>query len=293
MINIKPLKYDLNDNKTHMEKENFYNSIDEDFKTLFNKNTPPTKYILTNGANKEFTSGLGGTNKAITELGKKINNTELFFNHDNIKLFFDSNDIDLEDTPIIKKIIENENQKINFKDEKKLAGSVFLSEPFKLDKNKNKKIYSKKIKVFHINGINWKNAKKENEKNSNEFVEAYYKSILDYFFNEKNDDEVLHLIQTPGFYFGGTYYTTLALIKAIKEKFIKINEKNIKFQNNKLLTIDIDFTKNIGEETGEDLLYDLDILIKKINTKLPKKNNTKKNNKEIKKTNYTKKNKKK
>lgn len=268
MINIKQWKFKSDDIKTHMEEQYFYNSIDNEYKKLYN-NTLPTKYILTNGANGEFKSGGAGTNSAITELGKQVNNNEnLFFYQNNINLIFNSCD---EDIPILKNIIDNDNQKIKFIDEYYCAGSVFLSNPLETDENKDKTIYEKKIKVFHIKGINWKLVDNKNiEKNSIDLVKAYYKSILDYFFDKENDDEVLHLVQTPGAIFGGTKHTTKGLFNAIKDKFNEINKKNISFKNNKLLTVDID---------NYNYLSYIDDIIKKINKTEKHTNNKTKFNK--------------
>ena len=281
MINLQVLKYEPQNLKTQFNKKEYYDFIDSKYNKLFKKT--PTKYILTNGANVNFVSGMGGTNNAITELGKKINNENLFFNHNNIELKFNScdsqyNDL-YEDKLIIKTIIQNDNQKIKFNNESYCAGSVFLSEPFKLDENKDKTIYGKKIKVFHIKGINWndvENKNKNNEKYSILLVKTYYKSILDYFFNENNDDEVLHLVQTPGMLFGGTYHTTLGLINAIKDKLTEIDEKNINITNNKLLTVDVDFEKQIDDKDGGNMLNNLENLVETINKKVKPTLNNKK-----------------
>lgn len=69
--------------------------------------------------------------------------------------------------------------------------------------------------VYHIKGWNHKLSKPKYDVENNEdykiVVTAYYIAIMDHFFknieNKKDKMSILHLIQCPGFLFGGTKIT--------------------------------------------------------------------------------------
>jgi len=208
-------KFNMNDNKTNMEKEEFYTNLQETNLT--------TSFYLTNGMNKNFVSGGGGTNLAITNITSK------FFNITNFEVIFNSKEI------VIKNNLTDELQKIthqNILSDYKYPGTVFY-----ISDDKFKYLSKFEIKgVYHINGWNHSIKNIENTNKYKILVTEYYKNIMDHFFKKCSNDSkhmsILHLIQCPGKLFNGGEITANILIKTVKEYLIKNKDQltNLNFK---------------------------------------------------------------
>ena len=242
-VKLITLKYDTNDLKTDMSNANFYNYLDKQYKTLFKISEIPIKYSLTNGMNVNFNSSGSGTTGAIDNLEKVINSADFFVNHTNDtinEIYNPTNDNQINTNDDIIKIINNNGQLITYTDKtgkkKTPAGSVFLSDPFKLPENANKNIYGKKINIYHIKGLSISG---DIETKTVILVKQYYKKVLENFM--ESDSQVLFLAQIPGFYFHAGVITAIAFYEAVSEYLNNLDKSVLNtLQTNKLIVIDFD-----------------------------------------------------
>lgn len=246
-VKLITLKYDTNNFKTDMSNTEFYKYLDEQYKNLFKTYEIPIKYSLTNGMNVNFNSSGSGTTGAIDNLENVINIAGFFVNHTNDtinEIYNPTNDNQINTNDDIINIINNLTQIIKYTDktgqQQKPAGSVFLSDPFKLPENVNKKIYEKQINVYHIKGVHIYS--QDIETKTVLLVKQYYEKVLDNFM--KSDSQVLFLAQIPGQYFEASDITAIAFYKAVSEYLNNLDKSVLNTLNtNKLIVIDFDDKK--------------------------------------------------
>jgi len=152
----------------------FYDNFDK---------TENEKFALLNGANNNFASGQGGTNRAITDLSTlfKFN----FFDEGKINILFNSSDFN--QVKNLESFI-NGNQMIPFKGKSYLAGSVF--------KSKCDVLKSRVSTVYHIKGVSVY-GNKETENTIKPLTMEYYKQIL-IDFNNLGNEQFIYMPPIPG-----------------------------------------------------------------------------------------------
>lgn len=217
-IKIIKIKYSDNNNSTHMDKKEFYLRHYEAGNI--------ENFYLSNGCNKTFSSGGGGTNAAITKISpeffniKKIN---LIYNN-NLDLIYNNN-LDL----IKKKIYSSEQQKMKFNGKKLNAGSVLFSYYEHSFTGHNFKRSYNIQGVYHINAVDWTHIEYyEDMIDNTNIVKKYYIKIINHFIENSLDNSLLFLAQIPGFHFKGGQGTINGINSAIEEIENKyLTDKNL------------------------------------------------------------------
>jgi hypothetical protein len=210
-IHIIYWKYEQNKDDTHFEKLDYAKYIVKKIRELDSKQTAIKnfKIMLTNGTNKSFTSGGGGTNQAITKLNKKIKNgyftqTKIISTTENLyeNLHKDYTNLDAQD--------------MTFDRNSYHVGTIIVSVP--KDKTitpfyEDDSIFTY-FGVFHINGFDFRGMEAERKdeiENSDKYqaiVTWYYSTIMQSFIEYAKNQTlyetfILHVATIPGNIYNG------------------------------------------------------------------------------------------
>ena len=242
-------KFNKDVESTHMQNPNFYKK--------------GYRYLLTNGANANFTPDGGGTNAAIRELSQKVSGGKV-----SDGIVSDGNVSGGNERYFFRPAYEIQDS-FNEKDENMLGtiNNLEVGLPLFCNSKSNNKEYPIDG-VFHVRGIKWKNGSIDKDEggdnlnkkclsgrsnnfiqNSDEnrnFVKCYYKCIIlkaiDICNNNNSTQFVLNLAQIPGERFNGDENTYKGMFMALKEIQDRNSDRN-SIPNNLILQIDINKNK--------------------------------------------------
>jgi hypothetical protein len=218
VINI-PFKND--DVSTHFDEQAYYNRQEFNSKNA-------NYFVLTNGANKNFSSVGAGTTGAIATLGKTYaKNADYLFCKEKAKVIYSYNPKDVVSFQLKDKYKEAlESLKGNFNGTPVYPGyTVYCKEEtgqIRVDPGNNKSL-KYVTGVYHIYGLNMRDLRvdvgnrDEFEKIMSGLAYNYTTKILEHFDNKDVYGNVIHISQIPGENFKGTDITKIAIDTAINK----------------------------------------------------------------------------
>jgi hypothetical protein len=215
--------YNYNETKSDYQKSDYYSYIGM---------SSSDQIMFTNGMNHTYVSGEGGTNNAITELGKTLyGDKETFFGTGSDFSIIHKNEVKIEGINY-----NGDEQSVTIDKIKYFPGSVFLKKPMGLKKKTGSSDIMNIAGIYHIKAIAWTklSSTKDDEIKSAHIVYTYISKIIQDFCKNQTAT-YLHIAGIPGELYGGTE-------KSLQPIVLAINYKNNYTNLTRPITIIIGFT---------------------------------------------------
>jgi len=203
---IRAIPFDPSDPKTHSDDEEYYNS-----------NNHGGDVYLTNGTNKFFSIGGGGTNAAVSCICPEAFDTE------NRTLIYKP---DATSSPA-GELLDSYDQLMIHRDTEGReimdpVGTVYYS---RIESDQFKRVKG----VYHINGLAWnfRIGTEDNREMMQGVIAGYYQGIIRDFLGRSRSGDILHLVRSPGNIYGDRGETTIGILKALKPLIPEVIRKQV------------------------------------------------------------------